>query len=63
MARFGDGGPVIALGSDIDALANVSQVPGLAYHKPMVKGGPGHGERRGSSQAVKNSRGAGVEGS
>src|SRR5579863_8815250 len=43
-ARFGSGGPVIALGSDIDALPNVSQVPGVAYHKPLVEGGPGHGE-------------------
>jgi aminobenzoyl-glutamate utilization protein B len=52
VARFGDGGPVIALGSDIDALPNVSQVPGLAYHKPMVEGGPGHGEGHNSGQAV-----------
>ena len=52
MARFGDGGPVIALGSDIDALPNVSQVPGLAYHKPLVEGGPGHGEGHNSGQAV-----------
>ena len=52
VARFGDGGPVIALGSDIDALPNVSQVPGLAYHKPLVEGGPGHGEGHNSGQAV-----------
>ena len=52
VARFGQGGPVIALGSDIDALPNVSQVPGLAYHKPMVEGGPGHGEGHNSGQAV-----------
>jgi aminobenzoyl-glutamate utilization protein B len=52
VARFGDGGPVIALGSDIDALPNVSQVPGLAYHQPMVEGGPGHGEGHNSGQAV-----------
>ena len=52
VARFGTGGPVIALGSDIDALPNVSQVPGLAYHKPLVEGGPGHGEGHNSGQAV-----------
>ena len=51
-ARFGSGGPVIALGSDIDALPNVSQVPGVAYHKPLVEGGPGHGEGHNSGQAV-----------
>ena len=51
-ARFGSGGPVIALGSDIDALPNVSQVPGIAYHKPLVEGGPGHGEGHNSGQAV-----------
>src|SRR5208337_4321524 len=52
VARFGDGRPVIALGSDIDALPNVSQVPGLAYPQPMVEGGPGHGEGHNSGQAV-----------
>lgn len=51
-ATFGQGGPVIALGSDIDALPNVSQIPGIAYHKPMVEGGPGHGEGHNSGQAV-----------
>ena len=52
VARWGSGGPVIALGSDTDALPNVSQKPGVAYHEPMVEGGPGHGEGHNSGQAV-----------
>src|SRR4029077_11828009 len=35
-ARGGSGGPVIALGSDTDALPNVPQKPGVAYHEPLV---------------------------
>src|SRR5690606_35788458 len=37
-------GPVIALGSDVDDIPKASQYPGVAYHKPMVEGAPGHGE-------------------
>ncbi|NAY90584.1 amidohydrolase [Muricauda sp. JGD-17] len=37
-------GPVIALGSDVDCIPKASQYPGIAYHKPMVDGAPGHGE-------------------
>ena len=37
-------GPVIALGSDVDCIPKASQYPGVAYHKPMVEGAPGHGE-------------------
>lgn len=37
-------GPVIALGSDVDCIPKASQFPGVAYHKPMVEGAPGHGE-------------------
>jgi aminobenzoyl-glutamate utilization protein B len=37
-------GPVIALGSDVDCIPKASQYPGVAYHKPMVDGAPGHGE-------------------
>jgi len=37
-------GPVIALGSDVDNIPKASQYPGVAYHKPMVEGAPGHGE-------------------
>src|ERR1700722_18799685 len=52
VARWGSGGPVIALGSDTDALPNVSQKPGVAYHEPLVDGGPGHGGGHNSGQAV-----------
>lgn len=37
-------GPVIALGSDVDNIPKASQYPGVAYHKPIVEGAPGHGE-------------------
>ncbi len=44
-ARWKNGdGPVIALGSDVDCIPKASQYPGVAYHKPMVEGAPGHGE-------------------
>ncbi|MBC2651623.1 amidohydrolase [Novosphingobium flavum] len=43
-ATWGEGGPLIALGSDIDALLGLSQTPGVAQAKPMVAGAPGHGE-------------------
>ena len=37
-------GPTIALGSDIDALLGLSQVPGSSQIQPLVPGAPGHGE-------------------
>ena len=48
----GSGGPVIALGSDIDGIPKASQKPGVPYHDPMVPGAPGHGEGHNSGQAV-----------
>lgn len=48
----GSGGPVIALGSDIDGIPKASQKPGIPYRAPMVEGGPGHGEGHNSGQAV-----------
>lgn len=44
MARWGNGKPVIALGSDVDCIPKASQKPGVAYHDPIVEGAPGHGE-------------------
>jgi aminobenzoyl-glutamate utilization protein B len=44
MARWGNGKPVIALGSDIDCIPKASQKPGVAYKDPIVQGAPGHGE-------------------
>jgi len=52
MATWGSGRPVIALGSDIDGIPQASQKPGVAYHDPLVEGGPGHGEGHNSGQAV-----------
>ena len=43
-ATWGEGGPLIALGSDIDGLLGLSQMPGVAETKPQVAGAPGHGE-------------------
>ncbi len=52
MATWGSGKPVIALGSDIDDIPQASQTPGVAYHKPLVEGAPGHGEGHNSGQAL-----------
>ena len=43
-AKWGSGKPVIAVGSDLDCIPKASQKPGVAYHDPIVKGAPGHGE-------------------
>jgi aminobenzoyl-glutamate utilization protein B len=51
-ASWGSGGPVIALGSDIDCIPQASQMPGVAYREPMIDGAPGHGEGHNSGQAV-----------
>jgi aminobenzoyl-glutamate utilization protein B len=48
----GSGGPVIALGSDIDCIPKASQKPGIPWHEPMIEGAPGHGEGHNSGQAV-----------
>ncbi len=52
VATWGSGKPVIALGSDIDAIPQASQVPGVACRQPLVPGAPGHGEGHNSGQAV-----------
>jgi aminobenzoyl-glutamate utilization protein B len=52
MASWGSGRPVISLGSDIDAIPQASQKPGVAWHEPLVEGAPGHGEGHNSGQAV-----------
>jgi aminobenzoyl-glutamate utilization protein B len=48
----GEGGPVIALGSDVDGIPQSSQKPGVGYHDPILTGAPGHGEGHNSGQAV-----------
>src|SRR5688572_6665954 len=52
VARWGSGAPVIALGSDIDAIPQASQAPGVACRLPLVPGAPGHGEGHNAGQAV-----------
>jgi aminobenzoyl-glutamate utilization protein B len=51
-ASWGSGGPVIALGSDVDGIPRASQLPGVVRREPMVDGAPGHGEGHNSGQAV-----------
>ncbi|UAK26514.1 amidohydrolase [Sphingomonas nostoxanthinifaciens] len=51
-ATWGSGGPLIALGSDIDNLLGVSQYPGIPNVKPMVAGAPGHGEGHNSGMPL-----------
>lgn len=48
----GSGGPVLAIGSDIDGIPKASQKPGIPWRDPLVPGGPGHGEGHNSGQAV-----------
>ncbi len=48
----GSGGPVIALGSDIDGIPKANQKPGIPWREPIVAGAPGHGEGHNSGQAV-----------
>lgn len=45
-------GPTIAMGSDVDGIPKSSQMPGVAYRKPMVPGAPGHGEGHNSGNSV-----------
>ncbi len=51
-ATWGSGGPVIALGSDIDGLLGLSQYPGDPNIKAMVPGAPGHGEGHNSGMPL-----------
>ncbi|WP_336961608.1 amidohydrolase [Sphingobium aquiterrae] len=51
-ATWGEGGPLIALGSDIDGLLGLSQVPGSAKIMPLVAGAPGHGEGHNSGMPL-----------
>src|SRR3981081_348037 len=51
VASWGSGKPVIAFMADIDGLPETSQKPGVAYHDPLIKNGPGHGEGHNAGQA------------
>ena len=52
VGTWGSGKPVIGFMGDIDALPETSQRPGVAYHDPLIPGGPGHGEGHNSAAAV-----------
>jgi len=52
VATWGSGHPVIGFMGDIDGLPETSQKPGVAYHDPLIPGGPGHGEGHNSAAAV-----------
>src|SRR6202158_2589556 len=41
VASWGEGKPVISLGSDIDDIPQASQKPGVAWHEALVPGAPG----------------------
>ena len=43
MGEAGEGGPVIAILGEYDALPGLSQVAGIAEPKPLTPGGHGHG--------------------
>ncbi|MGH9840233.1 MAG: amidohydrolase [Blastocatellia bacterium] len=52
VASYGSGKPVIGFMTDIDCIPRASQKPGVAYHDPIIKDAPGHGEGHNSGQAV-----------
>jgi aminobenzoyl-glutamate utilization protein B len=52
VASWGSGSPMIGFMGDIDGLPETSQKPGVAYHDPLIEGGPGHGEGHNSAAAV-----------
>lgn len=52
VAEWGSGSPIVGLMADIDALPGTSQKPGVAYHAPLITGGPGHGEGHNAGAAV-----------
>ncbi len=51
-ATWGEGGPLIALGSDEDDLRGMSQIPGDPKIEPLVPGAPGHGEGHNSGMPL-----------
>ncbi len=52
VAEWGSGKPVIGFMADIDGLPETSQKPGVAFHDPLIAGGPGHGEGHNAGQAL-----------
>lgn len=52
LAKWGNGKPVIAIGSDLDCIPKASQKPGVGYHDPIIEGAPGHGEGHNSGMPL-----------
>jgi aminobenzoyl-glutamate utilization protein B len=52
VATWGEGKPVISLGSDIDDIPQASQKPGVSWHDPLIEGAPGHGEGHNSGMPL-----------
>src|SRR5216110_3715414 len=52
VATWGQGKPVISLGSDIDDIPQASNKPAVGWHEPLIAGAPGHGEGHNSGQPV-----------
>jgi len=52
IATWGSGKPVISLGTDVDSLLEMSQMPGVPKESPMIEGAPGHGEGHNSGMAA-----------
>jgi aminobenzoyl-glutamate utilization protein B len=52
MATYGSGKPVIAVHVEYDAIPGVSQVPGIAERREVVKGAPGHAEGHNANAAL-----------
>jgi aminobenzoyl-glutamate utilization protein B len=52
VATYGSGKPTIAFISDLDCIPRASQKPGVAFHDPIIEGGPGHGEGHNAGPAV-----------
>jgi aminobenzoyl-glutamate utilization protein B len=52
VASWGEGKPVISLGSDIDDIPQASQKPGVGWHAPLIEGAPGHGEGHNSGMPL-----------
>jgi aminobenzoyl-glutamate utilization protein B len=44
VARWGNGKPVISLGSDIDGIPKTNTKPGVGYRDEYLQGAPSHGE-------------------
>ena len=52
LATWGNGKPVIAIGTDLDCIPKASQKPGVGYHAPIIEGAPGHGEGHNSGMPL-----------